>query len=79
MPPSELSTIGPIAPSPSADSTTAPAPSPNSAAVRLSSGLVTRESISAPITRATSERPVSTWAAPAESADSQPVQAAPMS
>ena len=44
MLPSEASRIGPIAPSPSGPSTTAPAPSPNSEAVRLSSGSVMRES-----------------------------------
>src|SRR5215207_2215597 len=79
IPPSVASTTGPIAPSPSGLSTTAPAPSPNRAAVRLSFGSVTRLSVSAPITSTHSARPVSTCAAPAESADSQPVQAAPMS
>ena len=79
IPPSEASRIGPIAPSPSALSTTAPAPSPNSEAVRLSSGSVTRERISAPITSTRSARPVSICAAPADSAASQPVQAAPTS
>src|SRR5215204_516954 len=55
MLPSDASRIGPIAPSPSGLRTTAPAPSPNSDAVRLSSMLVTRLSVSARSEEHTSE------------------------
>jgi hypothetical protein len=68
-----------MTPSPSGPRTTAPAPSPNSEAVRLSSGFVMRESVSAPITSTRSARPVSICEAPIDSAESQPVQAAPTS
>jgi hypothetical protein len=77
--PSAAMTIGPMSPSPSGPSTTAPAPSPNSIAVLGSSKFVMRVSSSAPITSTRSARPVSTWPAARRSAAIQPVQAAPMS
>src|SRR5918992_2892791 len=77
--PSAASTIGPISPSPSGPTSTAAAPSPNSAAVFGSSKSVMRVSASAPITSTRSARPVSTWPAARRSAASQPEQAAPMS
>src|ERR687896_280077 len=77
--PSAASTIGPISPSPSGPTSTAAAPSPNSAAVFGSSKSVMRVSASAPITSTRSARPVSTWPAASRSAASQPVQAAPIS
>jgi hypothetical protein len=45
----------------------------------LSSRFVIRESVSAPITSTCSARPVSICPAPTDSAESQPVQAEPMS
>ena len=70
MPPSEASRIGPISPSPSWPSTTAPAPSPNSGGGALvGRGRRSREIVSAPITSTRSARPVSIWAAPTDSAD----------
>src|SRR5215212_8021866 len=76
---SEPNTNGPTAPSPSGPRTTAPAASPNSAAVRLSSKSVKRESASTPTTSTVSARPLSIIPAPALSALTQPVQAAPTS
>ena len=61
--PSAASVIGPIAPAPSAPSTTAPAPSPNRCAVFGSSKSSSRVRASAPITRILSARPVSIWPA----------------
>src|SRR5918992_1476399 len=79
--PSACSTRSPIRPPfPFAGPTTvAPAPSAKRAAVPRSAGSVKRLSTSAPITRAWSERPASTWAVARERADRKPVQAAPTS
>ena len=60
-------------------STTAPAPSANTAAVVRSSGSVIRDMKSAPITTAHCARPASIWPVPTASADRKPVHAAPMS
>ncbi len=79
--PSAPRMIGPIPPtSPAAGpSTTAPTPSPNSGAVRLSSQSTIRVVKSAPISSTRSARPVSIWAAPSDRPDRKPVQAAPRS
>ena len=60
-------------------STTAPAPSANTAAVERSSGSVIRDIRSAPIARATRARPASIWAVATASAERKPVQAEPTS
>ena len=60
-------------------STTAPAPSANTAAVARSRGSVIRDMKSAPMTTAQRERPASTWAAPMASAERKPVHAEPTS
>jgi hypothetical protein len=77
--PSAASVMGPISPSPSGPSTTAPAPSPNSAAVLRSSKSVRRVRISAPISSTRSARPDSIWPAASCRPESQPVHAAPTS
>src|SRR3954454_18327881 len=69
-------TVGPTRPASEAPSTTAPAPSPNSEAVRLSSGFTRRLVKSAPITSADEARPASTRPDPTFSADRNPLQAA---
>ena len=67
--PSAPSTTGPMRPGPSVGpTTTAPAPSPNSAAVRRSSGSTKRDIRSAPITSTWSALPASTWPAASASA-----------
>ena len=78
--PSAPSTIGPIRlVSPVAVSTTAPAPSANTAAVVRSSGSRIRDIRSAPMTSTHWARPASIWPVPTASADRKPVHAAPMS
>ena len=71
----------PIRPGPpsAGPTTTAPAPSANSAAVPRSDLSMKRLSTSAPITSTCSQRPLSTCAAASERADRKPVQAAPTS
>ena len=76
---SEPNTNGPTPPPSWLPRTIAPAPSPNRAAVRLSSKSVKRESASAPTTSTVSARPVSIIEAPTLSAVTNAVQAAPMS
>ena len=78
--PSAVRSIGPMpVPDSVGPSTTAPAPSPNSIPVFLSSKSVMRVSFSAPIKRIRSARPTSIIAAACASPARKPVQAAPMS
>src|SRR5271155_1222814 len=79
LPPSLPNTNGPISPAASSETTIAPAPSPNSGAVRRSSKSTKRVRISAPITSTWRARPASTQEVACARPAIEPLQAAPTS